>query len=861
MDVKKLGAVVGGAALLASSVAFGAVLYEDTTLVDANGQIVAKVVVGENAAASDGVGAAKIAAALASKAFKPVTYTAQVEGSAVCTATTEEATGTCTVTDQRADIAVIMPGLTTTAIVSINPLIAEELDQELGDREYSDVFDVVTELWDDDANPYQDQIGGTGNLGGGPDTVNATLVDYRNFDAFRIWDVTGKYLDGQGIEEKERTYILGYTWYDAGDNDVKFKLNDIIYQAVFGPSAQGLPLCPGEVDTAFWACSSDKRIESSRAEIRFLGEKWYITKVEIPLVDVTWENDEHILEVAGTKVYLAKEAQYGIVNVGEYLETPDGKYKVRLDDINKNDIQNNPAIISVLDENNETLVQDQITPGETKELALPGGESLRIHVYQTAPGHALQAKWAEMALLEDSIVLEDSEDFMYDDDTLYTVYIGLANSNADGTLVPARDATHLKYIALATASLAEDLPEGSEFYLADVEGYKNFVFTYEGLEDVPTSTLTVKYRTSEKTGTLADGVTDFTVREYLEVDLDEEVRLEDVSDGTAVVGSKKVDVFYYVVDGDGVDEGDILLRADGEWYMVEGSGATLTIEYKPAGSNGKIHLEDTANTNEVAFHLEEDIGDLGGLPAYRNISVVSDFDNDKLLGLNNLLDDEVTWNADGLDTPGFGYTANYDYETPFISPRGTEVKGSGDYRTFEVPESPRRVELYFEPAGEFTIEPNMAVLANMTEGEEREVPGGDGLKVKVLKFYAEVSGTAACPTPEADMTGVTAVIYEGDTRVGESVTAYQPAYLTTYPTDVVVLDTSDAANAATVISVGGPVVNQKTAELLQGSDATLSEEERILVKQVAPGKIVVAGWTAEDTLQAVDQFLGKLTVN
>ena len=869
MDVKKLGAVVGGAALLASSVAFGAVLYENTTLVDANGQIVAKVVVGQNAAASDGVGAAKIAAALASKAYKPVTYSAQVEGTAVCTATAGNTSGSCTVTNKAADIGVILPGLTSTSVVDLRPYVAEELDTELQDREYTDYLDVVNDLWDDDANPYQDQIGGTGNLGGGPTQVNASVVDYRNFDAFQVWTVTGKYLDAKGIKEKERAYVQGYSWYDSGDNEVKFKLNDVVYTAVFGPGDNGLPVCPGDTNKNYATCDSDKSLASSRAAIKFLGEKWYITKVVIPNQDPAgtpdWNSDTEVVEWSGAEVHLAKEAQYGIVNVGESLETPDGKYKVRLDDINKNDRLSNPAIISVLDENNQTVAQDQVAPGETKEIMV-GSDTIRVHVYQTAPGHALQAKWAEMAVLEDSIVLKHGDDFLNDGDTQYTVYLGWTNENAATDTDGSQNATHLKEIALVASSLGEDLSKGGKFYLTDVEGHKNFAVEYKGLESQPKTKLTLKYRTSSKTGTLADGSTTFNVQEYVEVDPGVEVRLNGVSDGTSVVGTKRVDKFYYVVraaGGSGVDEGDILLKADGDWYKVEGSGATLSVDYKKAGSNGKLHFSDpnAATGDELTLSLEESIGKVGGVDAYANVSVITSSANDELHGLTGGQDDEVTWDKDSSVTLGYGYTSNTEYETPFVSPRGTVVKGSGDSRTFEIPEKVRKLEILFKPEGNVTVEPNMVTLRNMTEGEVRDVPGGDGLKVKLLKVYAETSGAVSCPTPEASMDGVSAAIYEGDTKVGETVTAYEPAYATAYPSDVVVFDNSPEANAATVVSVGGPAVNQKTAELLQGSDVELSADNNVVVKQVASGKIVVAGWTAEDTLQAVDQFLSRLTVN
>ncbi|MEM2054719.1 MAG: hypothetical protein QW690_03160, partial [Candidatus Anstonellales archaeon] len=174
-----------------------------------------------------------------------------------------------------------------------------------------------------------------------------------------------------------------------------------------------------------------------------------------------------------------------------------------------------------------------------------------------------------------------------------------------------------------------------------------------------------------------------------------------------------------------------------------------------------------------------------------------------------------------------------------------------------VPREVRRAQLFFKATDMGTVEPESVQLKNLVEGETRDVPGTD-IKVRVDKINVEtrlvgtVSGGVATP----DLSNVRAVIRDGTTRTTSMMVA-TPAYTTGYP-DVVVLDNSPEASAGTVILVGGPVVNSKTADVLQGTQNPLSATNRVLVREVAQGKIVVAGWEAADTLQAVEQFLAQL---
>ena len=76
------------------------------------------------------------------------------------------------------------------------------------------------------------------------------------------------------------------------------------------------------------------------------------------------------------------------------------------------------------------------------------------------------------------------------------------------------------------------------------------------------------------------------------------------------------------------------------------------------------------------------------------------------------------------------------------------------------------------------------------------------------------------------------------------------------PSSLVILD-KDAGSTASVISVGGEVVNTVTAQLLTGVDHDYDTAP--VVQEVGTGSIVVAGKEAPDTLQAAMDFINGLT--
>jgi hypothetical protein len=81
-----------------------------------------------------------------------------------------------------------------------------------------------------------------------------------------------------------------------------------------------------------------------------------------------------------------------VLNVGELTACAGGDYQVRLDDIERD---SRDAIISILDVDDEVVMQDKVADGKTLSVSLDGG-TCSVKATTTAPGLNFIAKWARL---------------------------------------------------------------------------------------------------------------------------------------------------------------------------------------------------------------------------------------------------------------------------------------------------------------------------------------------------------------------------------------------------------------------------------------------------------------------------------
>ncbi|MEM2948166.1 MAG: hypothetical protein QXG02_01425, partial [Candidatus Anstonellales archaeon] len=203
--------------------------------------------------------------------------------------------------------------------------IADYLDKDTKERVKSatEKWDELNALLDDDANMYQDQ-NGSYLINDVSETDWYYWINGDNFVPFSKITVQAGAGRTSNWDEYQFAWFHGSTPRD--DDEVDVDLTGSGYSLVFGPTEYGLPLCPGEEKKAYENSADNCKgtsdsIEAYRMQIKFLGENWVISSVDIPddTDVIASADDQTVYEIDGTKITLAKEATYAIIDVGECL--------------------------------------------------------------------------------------------------------------------------------------------------------------------------------------------------------------------------------------------------------------------------------------------------------------------------------------------------------------------------------------------------------------------------------------------------------------------------------------------------------------------------------------------------------------
>jgi len=903
INLKKIGAIVAGSAILASSVAFAGLMYNNVELVNNDGQPLAKVVVGENGWSSDGVAGAWIASKLANEAYKSATLTAEVVGEGTCNG--EGGAGTCEVVEgsETVTLEITVPGSGALGRYDFKSAIGDYIDRELENRYESETdadeaYTIRDDYDDDEANIFQDHIGGYVDTDFDDITWKAVhQANGGNFAPFADVEVQDT---KSGDKWTEQQFFVTNAWnnWDPSDNELELNIQSGAYVIIFDPNGDyGIPICPGDSGLGLsgvntMACDDTDTIPAHKVFVRFLNEDWVVSEVEPATGAAGTSADTEVFHTDGSIIKLAKEAVSGIINVGEMLDTGTG-YKVRLDDISREVGAGNahPAIITVLDANDNEVCQDQVWPGQTKDDLCDTPTGVKLHVYQTAPGLNFIAKWAELAIYSDEIELKDGKEFIEDSDSEWDVLIGWSN---EGTNMAKSDPMYWRALYLYTdSSDYDEMVAGDQFPVVDLPDYEKFDLLYNGVDDegVDYDTLKYKHITSKRIG-VRNSTSDADDKCYINISPNEAYEVT-VSDGEfrgtptfpAAAGTRRGGTLYWLFDGavdDTCGTGDpptgsaILEDKDGDYWLYEGAGGILEFDYRWAGSNGYFLVYDTpvSWTGLPETWLVEDAGkwkEAGGttntVVDALGTAVDTGADNELRDACTAAEKDEVCLAIVGeSDAPdpvnpigatfgdgNLGYEDMTSYEAYFLSLRGTQFKsGSDRSREFRVPKSLLKASYTFATAETAEAEPDTNTYT-LHEGEEAVV-GTTGVKVLVKSIDQQLTPCtvgAAAGAGTCDMSSVSAVIMPDNTPTVETSVPYK------LTSNLVMLD-RDATGLDTgvVITVGGDQVNTVTAEAIAGSDVDF-EATPVVVKAIG-NKIVVAGMYADDTLTAANQFVSSL---
>jgi len=420
INVKKIAAFAGAAVLFGAAAVAAEVTYGSTQLVDQSGQPTVKIYVGSKAAISDGVAAANIAAKIANEAYKSSTLTASMSGTPTCTVGSGvTGAGACSIVEssKKVTLEVTLPG-SISGTHTFKTLIYDTIDRTLENRNNSlseDQYPALLTSTDTSGTTTSPiRAVETGTTKG----MNLYMIGSGQFTGFADYAVSDNQATSTSYTEQQAFWVGSQpnaVAYDSSSSirDIAVnKYSAMAYSVTFTGNDYGIPVCTGGLTsntTDDWTSCDSTGVDMTdrhRVKVMFMGSEWVISEMKDPGV----KNPSSTAVVAGGQIKLAKEAKYGIINVGGELDA--GTFKVRLSDISVATGGENahPAIIDILDANDAVVGQVQVSVGTTYTFTQSGtSNQVKIHVYNTAPGFTLNAKWAEMAVFTDEITLKDNQ--------------------------------------------------------------------------------------------------------------------------------------------------------------------------------------------------------------------------------------------------------------------------------------------------------------------------------------------------------------------------------------------------------------------------------------------------------------------
>ena len=883
INAKKIAAFVGAAVLFGAAAVAAEVTYGSTQLVDQSGQPTVKIYVGSHAAISDGVAAANIAAKIANEAYKSSTLTSTVSGTPTCTAIAAagnaSGAGSCSIVEssKKVTFTVAIPGSVSGTHV-FKTLITDTIDRALANRNNALPEDL-----------YPAALTSTDTSGTITSPLRAVETGLKGQDLYRIGSgqFTGfsdyAIIDNQAAStsytEEQSFWIgsqAGAIKYDSSSSiqDVAVnKYSAMVYSTKFTGNDYGIPVCTGDLpsnDTSNWAgcgLDSNSRTDKHRVQIKFMGADWIISELTSPTASQTSSTSV----ANGGQVKLAKEAKYGIVNVGSSLDT--GVFKIRLTDISVavGSTNTHPAIIDVLDSNDATVGQIQVDPGQTYTFTQSGtSNSVKIHVYKTAPGFTLNAKWAEMAVYTDEITLKDNSRYNLVSSTSVdkNFKVSLLWKNRDYSSSP--DSTvpdSLREIVVYNVDGFD-----SKTKAGDVANFPNssplFKLTYQGVDltDGDYAPITYSARSSDSYR-IATTPGDIACGASSTIDATHTSKMIEIStEGAALLGGTgdalsgdylfdKVlydpiagQVFYKISGRDCYNWDNVAFTSQSNPTLVPGTGGNF-IKFDTAGDNsaaqGALYFSNSgiSGVGDRSMFYQEDAGKFG-----------TSSNNEVYIGIPVITTSGSTYRFRASDSAtenvfyyGLGATEFTSYEPTFVSERGSKVLSVGTTDvSFDVA---KRVGM---PTFQFAYADATTAAASaddyiMGVGESHAF-GDTTITVKSIDVTAgscNVLGAGGAPTCSVDSSGVTSVISPNNVA---SVVVTEPYKLASK----MVLFDSDAVSGV-AITVGGPLVNTVTADALK--DAAVNFDVDTIVVREVGNKIVIAGKTAQDTMAAADQFI------
>ncbi len=622
-----------------------------------------------------------------------------------------------------------------------------------------------------------------------------------------------------------------------------------------------------------------------------------------------------------SSVKLAKESAYSPkLQIGESLDLGDG-YKLTLGDLKpaSGSQGSDYAIFSVYNADGEEVANEMVAAGDTTEIVTSDGHSFRVRVYQAAPGYTLTEKWAEVAVFSNELELKDGDSIDDDENDDWEVALKWRNEDTNNLNDKADEYyDHLLKIQLYNEDVG-DLNEGDSVTILEDPAVWKFAFTGLNLDsddyvrvDISVDETDLDFYNAQPGDETQDDKYELTKDPATDEDAVFIKATDDIF--VVTVDGKKYHTDELVVSPFGwyynssVDSSNytVLFKYDGKYYVVDGNynagghpngasayGDTSSNQIDPMAPGEHLYyeldgkrygmgiliqnitthddsatiddaLDNIANTFNISqkeavyivFGEDADNNDVD----YIVVRAQETANDSRQLELGFKEDDFTNydeekiaylWATSGIsqfDGSIFGGSNLHTEEAPYLTHHGSWIKSlDTDSVSLHLAKKVGKAQFLLQAIQTETSEEG-SVERVLHEGDETSL--SDGVKIRVKSIDCE-TGACTAGTGSATVAGVDGVSCE------LNVPAANLGVRQDVPSDLVVLD-SQAAGLETVIAVGGPAVNTVTAAILEGTNAELNAPGDTIVQEVETGKIVVAGYNAEDTLAAAQQFISSL---
>lgn len=809
MKSMKIAPLVLGAALAASAV--GAVSVDTTGLSGykffTNGEPAVKVVVGSKAAPTDGVVAANIAAMIGNLAYTEKTVSV-VGADGLSCGSANGSTGSCTVDDasKKVTLSVTVPGASPTNVYTMKTYINDFLDNN-------------TEITRTNVP--------SGNLfDGNYNTVAKALKVTKDKTAVVSLANDGKVANprNRDVKQDQTIFVGANTKYETSTS-YKQVIADKLRAAYTLAFSEPLPLC-WDTSKNFTAaeCPANDRLNESHTYISFLGQKWVVTGFTM-------------LGNSVKTLTLGKESAYSpYMNIDDEIVAPNGA-KVKLKSVSAfgYGTDSQPLASFEITSASGTVTTETLKPAEEKDVA-----GITVRVNKVFPG-VNSVNYADVSLYADKLTLTTATQI---DSTTHQYWYADIQSTTSGSSQAINNLT--LYSTYPYVKSDDKWKAGEKLSL--IRGAEAFDITYEGLDTASVSYDTLNFNIQN--GTIPYNASVSYSGPFVEIQSGVSNAFQYGSNSRSVVRIALLNMSVTASYGHtAAPTGSAFIQNnDGFWVAMNGTdtapGAVNVTYYYSGSENAILGVGGNANTSTV-FVQEYDEDNRAGVPEY--VQALYDPNQGSAGQFVDADASTVTSKIGyGAGAPQLGWsdasTASPAYESGFVTNRGVQFSSIGTTSmTLQYPKTVVKAKYTLKTTG-----------TNATSGTVTLGPLGVGQSGTIDTGYvATVSAIAATSSGASGASAVTGAT----SLVASPATAAVVAQLDTKSTPLVVID-KYASGTEPLIVVGGPVVNSMAANA--GLPSSAGKEAMV---KVDGAKIYVAGYTAQDTVDAGAELISWLAAN